>query len=92
MFTKLNPLIHTKQSASFVQVSQINDWTLVALFCIGVPINILSLWLLLQKMFNFGAGRRGERGSITNNGSRKLKSWSGKSTSSSDEAQGFING
>ena len=30
-----------------------SDWTLVSLFVIGFPINMFSLCLLLQKIFNF---------------------------------------
>lgn len=36
-----------------LQASQINNWTLVALFIIGVPVNLLSFFLLLQKIFDF---------------------------------------
>ena len=45
----------------------------MALFFIGVPINILSLWLLLQKMFNFGAGRGGGYDNTSRSYTQKLK-------------------
>ena len=45
------------------------------LFFIGVPINVLSLWLLLQKMFNFGAGGGNEK---SNSIAQKVKTFSMK--------------
>ena len=49
---------------------QISNWSLVVLLFIGVPINLLSLWLLVQKMFNFGAGGWG--GGFSGSDSRSL--------------------
>ena len=43
----------------FFQAQDANTWTLAVLFCIGFPINLFSMCLLLRKMFNFGGGSGG---------------------------------
>ena len=48
-----NESVLIKPSCSYLQVGKVSDWTLVFLFVIGTPINLFSLFLLLQKMLSF---------------------------------------